>query len=319
MTSANAAMPEGRFDFQHPDLRRSGTEFVRDDAREVVLKMNFGDLTGTLSLDSLASSLQIPAAHPDQELLSLTPAALQYVRRIRTGDAIPSELVDGRPSWLPHAHVLQRAAGVVWRALQGPLAALQPGTVLPPPGNASANLQQAAQLLLQLLPGVTVEEVEERMHDVIVDVARVDWLLRSMGTLQRTVGELAQFAVKHGTDPIGDLARRCALLLRNVAVWGTEKAMMGDAAVGDVNRLLADPGLLKRRAWPTICMLRALVLDVEPIVLRWSEANGREGGPRLRDLEDMLRLTSQRYGQFDPDIFLPRRRLADGSRGGFDA
>jgi|GEM_PF-1885391 len=318
MTLTSAALPDGRFDFQHPDLRRLGTEFVRDDAREVVLKMNFGELKGTLTLDSLSNSLQIPAEHSDIELLTLVPAALFYVRRVRAGDAIPSELVDGRPSWMPHAHVLQRAASVVWRALQGPLAALQLDAALPPPGNTRASLQQAAQLLLRLLPGATAEEVEERMHDLIVEVARVDWLRRSMGTLQRTVGELAQFAVKHGADPIGDLARRCAILLRDVAVWGTEKAMVGDAAIGDVNRLLADPDLMKRKAWPTICMLRALVLDVEPIVLRWSEANAREGGPRLRDLEDMLRLTSQRYGQFDPGLFQPPRRMAGGRLGGFD-
>jgi hypothetical protein len=315
------------FGFRHPDLRRPGVAFVRDDGRDPILKLQLGDLQGSLPLDRLAASLQLAADDPDRRLLALVPAALCYMRQVRPDDPLPSELTDGRPSWTPRPHVVQRAVAVVWRALQGPIALLEPGSGLPAPERqhgagpaaAAADLRLAARALLGLLPGTTMDEAETRLQAVILDVARVDWLRRATATLQRTVGELAQLAAKRASDPVGDMARRSALLLRDAAVWSTEKAMAGDVAVGDVNRLLAEPDLLRSRAWPLIGALRAMILDVEPVMLQWQQANAQPGGPRPHDLEQILRLTTQRYGQFEPSQFLCLHAVAGLAAGGFDA
>jgi hypothetical protein len=310
-------LPE-RFDFQHPELRRPGAVFVRGNDRTPALKMDFGDLRGSLPLDRLTASLQLPPGAADRGLIALVPDALRYVREIRAGDRMPGELVEGRPSWQPRPHVMQRAVSTVWRAVQGPLAALDSG---PPPHQrpdaAETDMRLLARGLLGLFPGITIAQVEDRLTAVVADVARVDWLRRATTALQRTVGELAQLSAGHAGDAIGDLARRSALHLRSVAVWGTEKAIAADAAVGDINRLLAEPDLLRRNAWPLICALRALALDVEPVILQWQAARDRsDGGPRLRDIEEIMRLSSQRYADFDPAFFIARPpRMATG---GFD-
>lgn len=303
---ASTPLPE-RFSFLHADLRRAGAVFVRGPDRLPMLKMDFGDLKGSLPLDRLHASLQLNADGIDTELLALVPEALRYVRQVRAGDPVPSELRDGRPSWLPRPHVLQRAVVTVWRAMQGPLTVLQSGTLPPQPDPADTDVGQLARGLLGLYPGITATQAEATLSAVVNDVARVDWLRRATATLQRTVGELAQFSAQHANDGAGDLARRSALQLRDITVWGTEKAIAADAAVGDINGLLAEPDLLRRKAWPTICTLRALALDVEPIILLWQAARDRaDGGPRLRDLEDILRLTLQRYAGFDPALFTPK-------------
>jgi hypothetical protein len=295
-----------RFSFQHPELRRPGTAFVRDASRAVMLKMDFGEMKGSLPLDRLAGSLQLAPDAADRQLLSLVPGALRYVRQVCADDPVPSELIDGRPSWLPRPHVLQRAVAVVWRAVQGPLAVLDSAPPLPAAGVPDADMRAVARNLLGLFPDITMAEVEQRLDAVVTDVARVDWLRRATAALQRTVGELAQFSVLHGNEAIGELARRSALQLREVTVWGTEKAIAADTAVGDINRLLAEPALLRRRAWPAICALRALALDVEPVLLQWQAARDRpDGGPRLRDIDEILRLVLQRYAGFNPAGFLP--------------
>lgn len=306
-----------RFGFQHPDLRRTGAVFVRGGDRTAILKLDFGELKGSLPINRLASSLQLPEGGIDRELLSLVPEALRYVRQVRADDPMPSELIDGRPSWQPRQHVMQRAVAAVWRAVQGPLAVLESGTLPAQPDPVDTDVRGMARGLLGLYPDITISEVEDRLATVVTDVARVDWLRRATATLQRTVGELAQFSAQHANDSIGDLARRSALQLRDVTIWGTEKAMAADAAVGDINRLLAEPDLLRRKAWPAICALRALVLDVEPILLHWQAARDRsDGGPRLRDIEDILRLALQRYAGFDPALFMPKPARA--MTGGFD-
>lgn len=297
-------LPE-RFDFEHTDLRRAGAVFVRGDDRSVMIKMGFGDMEGSLSLEWLARSLRLPRDSRDRRLLALLPEALRHVRQVCPGDLVPSELVEGRPSWLPQSHVMQRATASVWRAVQGRLH----GTRSEPPATpdpGTIGMQDMAQRIHMLFPDLSAAALMERLELVVADTARVDWLRRATSNLQRTVGELAQFSKQESGKGIGDLARRAALQLREVTIWGTERAIAADAAVGDINRLLARPELLRARAWPAICALRVLALDVEPILLRWQAARSRPaGGPNLRDIEDILRLALQRYAAFEPALFSP--------------
>lgn len=298
-----------QFDFRHPEIRRAGTVFVRDAGRATLLKMDFGDLKGSLPLERLAASLDLAPQDPDHALLRMVPAALRFRRDIRAGDPVPSEILDGSPSWQPRPHVIQRAVGVIWRALRSPLEMLEQA---PAQGAQTdgADQRRLARALLGLVPGVDMTEAQARLEAVTLDLARVDWLNRAVSALQRMVGEMAQFSSLHAADAAGDLARRCAIHLRDVAIWGTAQAMTADSAVADVNRLLAEPALLQRNAWPVIALLRALALDVEPAVLLWQDCKSRPDGPRLRDLEDLLRLVSQRYGRFDPSLFQPPMQLA---------
>lgn len=297
------------FNFRHPEIRRAGAVFVRDAGRATVLKMAFGDLRGSLPLDRLAASFALPPHDPDRALLQMLPAALRFRREVRAGDPVPSEILDGRPSWTPRPHVIQRAVGMVWRALRAPLEMLDQ-TPEPLSETDGGDRRRLARALLGLVPGVDMVEAEARLEAVTLDLARVDWLNRAVSALQRMVGEMAQFSSRHATDTSGDLARRCAIQLREVAIWGTAQAMTADSALADVNRLLSDPTQLERGAWPLIALLRTLALDIEPAVLLWQDCKARQDGPRLRDFEDLLRLVSQRYGQFDPSIFQPPMPLA---------
>ncbi len=279
-----------------------------------MLAVPIGSLTGSVTLRALAGSLNLQADDLDCVLLELVPLALRYQRKLEAGSEMPSELSDGSPSWLPQAHVQQRGAAQVWRALQpdGAGNALQLG------GNTAEELRQMVFRLRPMLPQLSAEALEKRLRQVILDLARADWVRRATSALQRTLGEMAQFAAARPGDPVGDVARRTAMLLRNVAVWGTQRAMQCDAATSDVRRLLQEPQTLQHRAWTLLGELRAMALDVEPIVIQWQQARSRGDGVRIRDLDHILRLAVARYSSFDPEIF-SRPKLLDPPNGTFDA
>ena len=204
---------------------------------------------------------------------------------------------------------MRRSVAALWRGLQLSLSEpVVPASGLP--DEHTAMLQRTAKLVRRLLPELPIEAVERRMNDAVAEIARVDWLRRATTAVQRIVGEMAQYSARYPADAAGDLAKRAALQLRQVAIWGTERAMRCDAAVADTTRLLKQPEQVARHAWPQINLLRAFALDVEAILLRWQQAMARSEGPRLRDVEEVQRLVHQRYARFDPTIFTPPERLA---------
>lgn len=303
------------FEFTHPDLRRTGTEFILDDDRKVVLRMGFGELRGTFEVDKLAASLGLKPGDPDLRRVGLLRAALLYVRRVAHGDPVPTELAGGQPSWMPNAKLLDRATRTVARALQARLAAL-PGVPKQPEMDISAlGVPEMARLMHHYMPDTGEADIARRLTGIVQDLGRMTWLLRSTSLLQRTVGELAQYSAARSGSPAGDLARQCALTLRTPTVWATERAMTGDAIVGDINRLIANQDLLQRRAWPLIGELRALIIDIDAVLRLWADYRTRQESLQATDMGLLLRKVMQRYMAFSPALFNHREYLKDGAVG----
>lgn len=303
------------FDFSHPELRRPGVEFVRDTDRTPLLRKDFGELRGTHALEDLPGALGLPEDHPDDALLALVPAALLYQRRVAHGDPVPGEIREGRPSWAPKPHLLNRATALVIKAVEGRMALRNGGKPLP---QSARNLLAIADLLAQELETTSREEILARLDGIVADLGRVDWLRGAASELQRCVGELAQYSAARAGSPAGDLARQCALLLRTPMIWATEKAMAADAAVGDVNRLLANPTVLRAKAWPLMNELRAFILDVEPVVRHWAAMRPQSDALRPEDWKDMLRLAGRRFARFDPSLYRIETALGEYAPGAAD-
>ena len=86
--------------FQLPDARfdMAGRE------RGPVLRVKLGDLDAVIPIDDVASEFGIKPDSPDGRLLVLVAQGLRFVRDIRPGDSIPSELLDGTASWRVEEH-----------------------------------------------------------------------------------------------------------------------------------------------------------------------------------------------------------------------
>jgi len=309
--SAPGQAAHAAFAFAEPRLRRESAVFVRDERREAVLRIDLGGIHATIALAQVRSTLEIPAGSPDIGLLGLVGVALHYSRAIRNGDPLPSELVDGRPSWTPKSHVVARARDKLERALKMPLAAAASAVQS---GHASAADADISPLVRALARGhVRADDLQE----LVASIARIDWLSRAVMQIQGAVGEMATLAARRQFGRQNELARAAALGLREAAMWGTARAMLADSLVSDLPRLIVDLPRFSACLWGHIATLRAFVLDLEPVVELWNAAQQRDGGPSEGDLDAVARIVRQRCVPFQPQRFEWRPQI-DRAPGGFD-
>jgi hypothetical protein len=95
------------FAFKHPVLTIKGSYFgmSKDDSTPVYF-VELGDVKAAIPIKRLASSFSITRESGDLPLLDIVERGLCFVREIRCGDTIPSELLDGSASWsVTQAHV----------------------------------------------------------------------------------------------------------------------------------------------------------------------------------------------------------------------
>ncbi len=119
------ATPAGStlFDLEHKVFHMSGARFAYgDEGRTPCFFVSLGGVMASIPVSRVCYEFKIVHGTRDFELTGIIAKALEYVREIRPGDAIPSELLDGSASWSiapRHAHIArQRVYGAVaqWAA-----------------------------------------------------------------------------------------------------------------------------------------------------------------------------------------------------------
>lgn len=108
MTQASAAIdnspPEAdsntRFDFEHAVFKMPGARFLPVGIKRVpTFRIDMGDLDGLVEIAALKKTFGIADDSHDGKLIETAVAGLRYVPDIKSGDAIPSELLTGKASW----------------------------------------------------------------------------------------------------------------------------------------------------------------------------------------------------------------------------
>jgi hypothetical protein len=94
------AAPPRRFEFAHKVFRVEGGLFQLDpQTDDPVYSVDLGDVRANLTFAALRSAFGLEPADADSKLLDEVARGLAFVRCIRPGDTIPSELLDGTASW----------------------------------------------------------------------------------------------------------------------------------------------------------------------------------------------------------------------------
>jgi hypothetical protein len=94
---AAGALPTQQFDFTSKLFAVQGARFARASDNTPILHVRVGDLEASLPFPTLVASFQI--SDHDRQLLTTVTKGLRFVKEIRPGDAIPSEVLDGSASW----------------------------------------------------------------------------------------------------------------------------------------------------------------------------------------------------------------------------
>jgi len=116
---AEGSIPEPRkasgpthFTFEHAVFNVKEAAFILSASnQEPIYSVPLGEVRAALPIDLVAGSFGIDKASQDAELLKIVKRSLKYVKEIRPGDSIPSELLDGSASWTvePRHRELARA------------------------------------------------------------------------------------------------------------------------------------------------------------------------------------------------------------------
>lgn len=97
--------PNTHFVFQHRVFQLPDARFeIAGRDRGPVLKVKLGDLDAVIPVDDVATEFGIKPDSPDGRLLVMVAQGLRFVKDIRPGDSIPSELLDGTASWRVQEH-----------------------------------------------------------------------------------------------------------------------------------------------------------------------------------------------------------------------
>lgn len=285
----------GRFDFTSAYLKQSQAVFTRMPDREAVLRVDFGGNTATVPLATVDSAAELSEGHPDRSLLRIVEPALKYRETIAAGDPIPTELIDGRPSWRIAEGTLER---VEQRILET-LSARSTGDGPVPAGDIS-------EVIARELIGIDTRgksRIVDQIRDHLDAAARSVRLREDVTRCQRMVGEMATLGTQREPFAEQDRLRDAALKLRAVMVWATKRAMGLDMLANDIRGSIADQERIGARVWPAINELRAWTLDLAPVLRTWREMGRNAKDLRIGDIENFHRLISIRFSDFDPSIY----------------
>ena len=92
------------FDFTNTVFRLPGARFVLRGRvgkadRRAVFSVSLPEGEAIISIKSLCAEFNINSGSNDGDMLPIVEKALQFVEEVRSGDSIPSEIVDGTASW----------------------------------------------------------------------------------------------------------------------------------------------------------------------------------------------------------------------------
>lgn len=153
-----------------------------------------GDVQASLPLDTVASSFNIGKNSTDAQLLAIVKNSLKFVKEIRPGDSIPSEILDGTASWKvePHHREIARARISVqltsWMtgkhlesidAAELEMIAANPET--------KRKVQEALDVMAEKLglTGDSKKDVVDRFEELAREMSYIEALRERFGKIQR--------------------------------------------------------------------------------------------------------------------------------------
>ena len=302
------------FDFTHPFFKQKAVQFSQDSDRRLVIKIDLGDHSGAVTVESVLVAENIPRAHPDRDVLALVETALAYRQVIRPGDRVPSELISGQPSWNPGRDSIQRAFAQVMRGLfeaKPDLGANILKTVTHPESmrdlpHLLAPLEKTIEKESFLSGGTSdARPLLGCICSAIGDLARLETSRRAVSIFNRMVGDLALIGAEDEVSARAELALNAGKTLRPVGAYANECAQDAEAMGKDVQSLLTIPTYAENFIWPILQTLRRFMVDVQDIVLSWRAiAPTGDNSIRQRDLEAFGRLAQRRFRGFTRDRYL---------------
>jgi hypothetical protein len=205
------ALPEPRkaekpthFSFEHAVFSvKEACFIISPQTGEPSYNVPLGDVKASLPVDTVIASFGISKSSLDSELLQIVKSSLKFVKEIRPGDSIPSELLNGTASWRvePHHREIAKARITVqlasWMGGQSidsiDRAELETVAALP---DTKKRVQEAFQTLADKLGLGDKKDVMSRFDDLAREMAYIEALRERAGRIQKIYNSLNYLASK---------------------------------------------------------------------------------------------------------------------------
>lgn len=286
MTQAprEAAAPR-RFEFVHKVFEIEGGIFQPDPAtEEPVYNVDLGDLRANLPFNTLRVSFDIDTNGADWKTLQEVAKALRFVKRIRPGDTIPSELLDGTASWAVTPQFRAIAKGRVWVGLVAWLSG-QRGVrdismielAKVAEFSEARNQVQAAfgRLAEQLGYGAANKEAVIRKVERLVDeLSYIEALRERVGRARRVVEQVKRLRVVYKREKsVREEIERIILLIEKPVAKLEAQITEVDAQAGETSNalrnLLSQIGFIRR----TRDRLHSELMKWDDILAAWQDVD----------------------------------------------
>lgn len=287
------------FIFQHPALRLANSFFSLS-LGEPVLQVDLGDARGAIPLRQVAGLFNIDPESPDGQLLGLVASSLRYVRFIRHGDRIPTEIIDGTASWhIDNRHrdmALLKLGGSILKAIMGgrpdsPLTMLEEGE------EAKRKVREKAAEIAALagLPPERKQEVMDHVDLLVNEMAFIEALrdyfkpVFDIGRKLRAIQKQAR-----GDRELDQQLRRMQTLLKTPVTSLSNRFDEVEGATGEAVVAL-------RQFEATLAMLRRHRDDLHAETLLWGDipARWRDLNPdnpdAIQDVNQLYRFLARNY------------------------
>lgn len=278
--------------------------------------MNFTDLRASMQIEKLVDHLNIQFDSKDSAMLLIVPEALKYLKTIKNGDAIPTEIIDAKPSWSPSQHDLKSGVMQVWPVFErfiSPQAHNRLGHALSHAATAgkdalNAIAEQAIQDFRKEIPAIEPSVASKTFSDMMTNAGRLGAMRRQFADMQIVVNDMAAISKKRSSyDRIGFLSNALATSIKRLSKWAGAKILEAEIVFEEPLRHIVSPLKGRSTIWESLASLRKFFRNVGDTMLQWREETRRAPDRIEKAIESIHAKVYRGINDVNPDIFLWRR------------
>lgn len=263
------------FDFEHKVFQLKPCTFSRapGDSR-IITTLILEGLVVRVPISAIKKHFSIDDGSKDDQLLAKVVRALQYVREVRPGDTIPTEVLDGRASWLVDPRFRELAQAKLELSL---VDGFNGGPALVVAASDAVAMVQASEFKQKIevaraesarligIPPERVDDINDTLSQLAGEISYIEALRERFAIAKRILWQLRQIRSpdRYGRQATEDAARIVALLQRPVEQL-VQRFKDIDAKLGRTHQLLKSPV-------PSINFIRKSRDDLRQVYLNWEE------------------------------------------------
>ncbi len=303
------AVRNTEFAFEHRVFALPSVVFrEHPDQSGPAMYVDLDGVRGVVDTRALCDGFDIEPGSRDACLIALLPRALKYCREIRPGDSIPSEILDGRASWLAEKRYLDVAAARVSVQLVGwlrrqPIPAMSPTQiVMLSLDQATCQRMAGAHASLAAAIGDPADrrgEIGELIQRLSKELSYIEALRdRLLGGARAMMDELLRLQVEHrGDRPLLSEIERVNCLLGEPIRQIAEQFDGLDAQVADIVSTFRNLPARIAQIRQVRDRLRETHLVWEDVLGDWRELDPFQMTAVRRVVADSYRFAARRYPQ----------------------